>query len=66
MVSWAGKYVTAPTFFLLGLLLLLIFDVGQYSVSNTFFLAVDEEFISLHAGGNASSRGWLHYLEVLR
>ena len=61
----AGNKVTAQAFFLLGLLLLLSVVVGRYCVSNTFFLAADEGFTSLHAGGNASAHGWLHYLEVL-
>ena len=55
----------AQVFFLLGLQLLLSVVVGRYCVSNTFFLAADEGFISLHAGGNVSARGWLRYLEVL-
>ena len=45
----AGKIVTAQAFFLLGLLLLLSVAVGRYCVSNTFFLATDEGFTSLHA-----------------
>ena len=28
-------------------------------------LAANERCISLHAGGNASPRGWLHYLKIL-
>ena len=50
---------------MLGLLLHLSVVVGSYCVSNPFFLAADEGFISLYAGGNASARGWLRYLEVL-
>ena len=61
----AGNKVTAQAFFLLGLLLLLSVAVGRYCVSNTFFLAADEGFISLHAGGSVSAHGWLRYLEVL-
>ena len=57
--------MTTQAVFLLGLLLLLSVVVGQYCVSNTFFLAADEGFTSLHASGSASARGWLRYLKVL-
>ena len=39
---------------------------GLILCNNTFSLAADERFTSLHAGGGASSRGWLRIGEALR
>ena len=39
---------------------------GLILCNNTFSLAADERFTSLHAGGSASSRGWLCFGEAVR
>ena len=65
VVSLAGKISDGSSVLLAWLVVLVLRHCSFLTLLVNSFLAADERFTSLHAGGSASSRGWLHYLKIL-
>ena len=56
----------AQVFILVGQVTANICHCGSIMCNKAFSLAADERLTSLHAGGSASSHGWLRFGEALR